>query len=132
MFRDITLEWSGEKVTIPASRVMGAIAVVEQHLTLPEMAMMHQRYASEGIPPAYTKLSPAYAALLTYAGLPTTPEQVYRGIFQGESATVIDALSMLLILCTPADILEASDPKPQARPQKNAGRAKRSKASTKR
>ena len=38
MFQAVKLFWKGDDVTIPPSKVLGAIAVAEEHLTLFDIA----------------------------------------------------------------------------------------------
>lgn len=75
-FEDIHLGWGGVQYTIPSNRVMGAIARVEDVMTLSELYQHGQR---ETVP--LGKIAMAYGALLRYAGAPVSDEDVYAGMF---------------------------------------------------
>jgi hypothetical protein len=100
-FDDIHLGWAGQKYTIPAHRVMGAIKRIEDHVTLAEL----QRDAGRGTL-RLGKMAAAYAEVLRYAGAPAVTEgDVYAAMF-GEQAqsTVIAAVSMLLGMMIPRNV----------------------------
>lgn len=37
IFQDVTIGWKDEQFTIPGNKVLGAIAIVEEHITFTEM-----------------------------------------------------------------------------------------------
>jgi hypothetical protein len=75
-FRDVTLEWEGKSYTIPANRIFGAIARIEEHIFLSELSQAAVGNLS------FTKASRAWAALLDYAGCKgVNPEDVYADMF---------------------------------------------------
>lgn len=91
-FQDITLSWKGRTYTIAANRVFGAIARVEEHIFLGELAKGGQG----NIP--LTRASRAWAALLDYAGCPgVNPEDIYADIF-GNGQETRDAMTGLRVL----------------------------------
>lgn len=108
IFEDITLGWDDKKYVIPSDRVMGAIARVEEHVTMRELA----EYASSPSGSRFARVSMAYASLLRYAGAQVTDEEVYKKltkVFTGDdkkdnSAPVIYAAVFgLLSLMLPPD-----------------------------
>lgn len=81
-FDDVTFNWAGESYKIPAHRVLGAIARVEDVITLHEL----QRYSNKNSTPL-AKISMAYGALLRYAGAKISDVEIYEAMF-GEGTNV--------------------------------------------
>lgn len=75
-FADIELEWGDRIYTIKSHRVMGAIARIEDIITLPELRACGLR---GGAP--IGKLAMAYAAVLRYAGATVDDDEVYEKAF---------------------------------------------------
>lgn len=98
VFEDITLEWGGEQHKIRARKVLGAIAVVEDVVTLAELA----RYAERKTAPL-ARIAAAYGALLRYAGAAVEDDEVYAGMFGAgvEQSAMVEALAALVGLMTP-------------------------------
>lgn len=99
IFDDIKLEWQGRERVIPARRVMGAIATIEDVVTLVEL----QRYGERGAMPM-AKLAMAYAAVLRYAGAQAGDDEVYASLFgsdadeaQGRMLASIQTLMMMMV-----------------------------------
>lgn len=110
VFEDIKLEWRGEPYVIPANRVLGAIARVEEFFTLGELT----RDARDRNSVPMSKLASAYGAVLRYAGASVTNEEVYEELFQKTSAPLItSAIQGLLMMMIPPSALrreaEAAD-----------------------
>lgn len=81
-FDKIILEWQGDEYVIDAHRVMGAIARIEDVITLGDL----YNYTQRGSAPA-AKLCMAYAAVLRYAGAKVVDEDVYSMCFEsGDNA----------------------------------------------
>lgn len=103
-FQEFSLEWSGNTYVIPAHRVLGAIAHVEEVLTLPEL----QQYAERGVPPL-GKIAMAYGRLLRYAGATVTDSDIYHGMFGiGENVkpqSVLAAMHVLVAMMIPPEAL---------------------------
>lgn len=98
-FDDIKLAWDGRTYTIPSRAVMGAIARVEDVVTLEELRQYTQRRA---VPLA--KISMAYGAVLRYAGADVDDEAVYASMFSdGGADRAMDAVLGLLRLMLPND-----------------------------
>lgn len=122
-FIDFPLAWHGKDLTIPANRVMGAIARVEDFVTLGELQESARRRA---VP--LGKISQAYAALLNYAGArEVTAEEVYVGMF-GDSAGanvqhIQEACLGLMSLMLPPDHLKIQEAPGDELPGKNIGAA---------
>jgi len=105
-FKDITLEWRGRSYVIPANRVFGAIARIEDYIVLADLVT-----ASEQGRMPYAKASQAYAALLAYAGVQgVDPQDVYNDLFGDNREKIKEvalALRMLqLIMIPPAHLQE--------------------------
>lgn len=113
IFDDITLVWNGVDHKIPASRVLGAIARIEDVLTLQEL---HKFQEERGTAPM-ARLSQAYGSLLRYAGAGVTDDEVYVGLFSGgDSAVVANSIRQLIFMMIPPTIL-----KKEAQPGKLPG-----------
>lgn len=99
VFTDIEMVWRDKPYTIKSTRVMGAIAVVEDIITFPEIAAFGQRRAA----PA-GRLCQAYAALLKYAGAKATPEDVLQLVTEdvAKQLIVMKAITGVLALTLPA------------------------------
>jgi hypothetical protein len=103
-FDDIRLSWAGREYTLPAGRVMAAIARVEDVITLVEL----RRYSERGTAPM-AKLAMAYASVLREAGARVEDEEVYVGMFGPETsgAAVLTAINGLLAMMLPPEHLRA-------------------------
>jgi hypothetical protein len=100
VFQDIELEWGGRVYTIPSNRVMGAIARIEDVVTLPELQASFTR---GGVP--ISKLSAAYSAILRYAGAKVTAEEIYADAFAGKDAgqlMMAAIMNLMTIMLPPA------------------------------
>ena len=111
--KPVNLVWQGQSYTIEPSRIIPAIAIVEDYLTLDELA----RYAEKGRAPM-GKLAGAYAALLNFAGARVTDTEVYGGMFSGadDAQGAAEAVHGLLRLMLPPDEFTSSAPGNASRP----------------
>ena len=98
IFSDVRLEWGDQDFTIPAERVLGAIAVVEDVITLGDLAGN-----SRGRLPL-AKISMAYGALIRYAGGKVSDEEIYTACFgergkaiQKRASEMVFSLQVLMI-----------------------------------
>jgi hypothetical protein len=96
MFDPYEITWRGATYTIPANRLLGAIAAAEEVITLAELAAAMQKNA-----PPLTRIARAYAAVLRYAGAKATDDEVYVGMFNDAGADVVAAVAGLLQLMMP-------------------------------
>lgn len=113
-FDDIKLGWKGKQYTIPARKALGAIARIEQVITLKELTQYAQR---ETAPMAM--LAQAYGSVLRYAGAEVEDEEVYAGMFGAGggdmSAAISEAVQALMMMMIPPAIrkrMEAGEPLP--------------------
>jgi hypothetical protein len=99
VFSDIELVWAGNVHTIRSHKVMGAIARIEDIITMPEL----RAFAGRGTAPV-AKLCSAYATVLRYAGARVTDEEVYEVAFSGEQEqeAVIHGVLNLMKMMVPA------------------------------
>lgn len=82
---------------IPPNRVLGAIARIEEVVSLHELS----QFASRGAVPL-AKLATAYASVLRYAGAKATPEEVYAKLFEGNRGDRVNAaITGLLVMMIP-------------------------------
>jgi len=98
-FDDVTFQWAGVSYTIPANKMMGAIARIEDHVTMPEL----QRFGERGAVPL-SRLAGAFASVLRYAGANVVHEDVYAAMFAGaeKQMEVAEAVSLLMAMMVPA------------------------------
>lgn len=94
VFDPVTLEWGGETYTIPPNRMFGAIKRIEDVITIPEL---HATAAKRGTVKMAT-LSEAFAAVLNYAGADVTAEEVYAGMFDGNTSADAASAAMLTLM----------------------------------
>ena len=103
IFEDVTLTWKGQDYTIESTKIMGAIAKIEEVITLKELG----EYAQKGDAPM-AKLAMAFASVLRYSGAKVGDDEVYAGLFSGESgASVMESLSSLLTMMIPPSALQS-------------------------
>jgi hypothetical protein len=123
MFAPVELSWADQTYVIPPDRVLGAVAVVEEHLTMAELAQEAQNGRLR-----LARLSRAFGALLRYAGARITDDEVYAGIFEGDPKTVkeriVTGVNTLMALMVPP-VMEAAP-----RGNGSAAAGKRSRRST--
>jgi hypothetical protein len=122
VFQDIELGWNGKQFTIPANRVMGAIARIEEVVTLVEL----QR-CNEANKAPIAKLCMAFGAVLRYAGCMVDDDEVYAGLFEdGKTGNVMESLTVILAMMVPPETLASvqEQPKP-GKPRKAAANSSR-------
>lgn len=110
IFEEVRLSWGGQEVVLAPDRVLGAIAVAEETITL---AQLYRFMEAASVPVA--KLSKAYGAVLRYAGVRVSDDDVYAGMFKdGVKESALRAIDVLLLLMVPPESLRAPAGKPQA------------------
>lgn len=114
IFNQVTFSWKGRDFTIPPNRIMGAIASVEEVMTLQEMAASTQTGKVKT-----ARIAIAYAQVLRYAGargvdsqgnsIEATDDEVYAAMFsvEGQSRAMV-ALQTLLLMMVPKDLIPTS------------------------
>lgn len=97
-FDDVVFDWHGKEYRIPANRMLGAIARVEDVITMGQLGQHTQR----GTPPV-SKVAQAYGAVLRYAGVRVTDDEVYCGMFANGDLNnaVTDAVNSLFHIMMP-------------------------------
>jgi hypothetical protein len=96
MFEKIVIEYKGEELAVPANRVFGLIATIEEHITIQEL---HDN-------PKNTSIASAYAAAIRYAGGKANPVDVYAMLFDTNSALNIRAaITNLVMMMVPPSAL---------------------------
>lgn len=111
-FTDVSLNWRGKDYEIRASRMMGAIARIEDVVTLPEL----QRCAARKTAPL-GKVAQAFAAVLRYAGAEVTDEDVYLGMFGARGGVAVDVamtslMTLMAMMVPPASLQAKGAPQP--------------------
>ena len=116
LFEEITLRFDSgdgkgpQDYPIPPEKIFGAIATVEEHVTLKELADGVARTGKVSM----SRIAMAYAAVLKYAGAKdATPEQVYVSMFSHglSDQSVAAAINGLLGLMIPPAAVEAAGKK---------------------
>ena len=88
-FQNIILDHKDVEYVVDASKVMGLIDTVEEHITLGEI--VQDQSARKTL--RFGKLSQAYAAALRYAGAKVTDEEIYLSLLpQGKGPEDADAM----------------------------------------
>lgn len=100
MFQPVEIVWKDQTYTIPANKVLGAIASVESVITLGEL----QQFAQRGTAPA-AKLAMAFGVLLRYAGAAVTDAEIAGHVFAGaDRGAVVEAIANLMQLMIPQQL----------------------------
>jgi len=112
IFEEVSLKWKGETYKIEPTKVMGAIAQVEEIITLKELG----EYAQKGDAPM-AKLAMAFAAVLRYAGAKVRDEEVYAGMFGGDGQqSAIGSIATLLQMMIPPSAFAKTEGNAKAAP----------------
>lgn len=96
LFDGVTFQWGGKTVSLPPDRLLGALARLEEHVSLGELAAMGHRVR-------YGRLARGVAAVLRYAGHHADPEAVYAAILTdpGARGAAGAAVAALLAVASP-------------------------------
>jgi len=121
IFEEVVLTWNGTEYRIEPTKVMGAIAKVEEIITLKELG----EYAQKGDAPM-AKLAMAFGSVLRYAGARVGDDEVYAGMFGGANQTSAStSISNLLTMMIPPSVLQSPKGKVQAAPTGGKSSSKR-------
>lgn len=116
-FEDLSFEWAGKTYPLPANRVLGAIARIEDVITLNEL----QRHGQKGSTPL-AKLAMAYGVLLRYAGAEVSDTDIYEAMFgtgsNVETQSIVEAIVTLISMMIPPSAQSAMAPKKKDEPAK--------------
>lgn len=125
-FDPIVLSWRGRNHVIPPNRVMGAIARIEDFVTMGEL----RDYGLKKTIPM-GKLAQAFAAVIEYAGGKVDSDEVYADMFAGGEAQVnaAAAINALMGMMIPPESVAG---KAQAAKPKSKGAAAVSRPSRRR
>lgn len=105
VFERVELSWNGGTYTIEPDEILGAIAVVEEHVTLKELYDDQNGRNTVRL----AKLAGAFHALLTYAGVRgETKETVYEKLFEGGGAKAGAVMTALLSMMVPRSVRESA------------------------
>jgi hypothetical protein len=121
VFKDVYLAWRDRKYTVAANKVMGAIAVIERHVTLKEL----YEHGKRGSVPL-AALASAYADVLEYAGAEgVDARELYQDMFSGSSpqSAIIEAIQGLIAMMIPPQTLADASPKNLNRRQRRKAAA---------
>lgn len=118
VFDDIRLHWQGRDYVIRSNRVMGAIARIEDSLTIAEL----QQYSERNTAPL-AKIAMAYGAVLRYAGARVDDDEVYEGLFAADDSSEVIMASLqtlLTMMVPPSALVSGSDGTPGEPPKGNS------------
>lgn len=126
-FEEVRFTWDGVVYSIPPSRMLGAIARIEEHLTFVDVLRISQ---TQNVPLA--KVAAAYASVLRYAGAAVDDAKVYSAMFSvNESESALASVTALLQMMIPPDMRVSGEDKQPGNviPVKSSSSRKRSKSS---
>ena len=107
IFQEVTLRWGDKDYVVPPDRVMRAIALIEDHVTINQLSE-----ATSGGKMPLVKISAAYAVVLRYAGANVSDEDVYDGMFNGAGQMHVKMMSAIAglmgLMIPPGKIVELS------------------------
>lgn len=99
MFDKVKIEFKGEEFTVPANKVFGLIAEIEEHITIQDL---HEK-------PKNTAIAKAYAAAIRYAGGEASVVDVYEQLFDSSSSLNIrSAITNLVMMMVPPSALNSA------------------------
>jgi len=103
MFEPIEIKYKDQTLTVPANKVLGLIASIEQHVNIVQL--------SDPASLSYVALARAYAAAIWYAGGKANVEEVYALLFEeGGASSVQSAItSLTMMMVPPSAIKQAED-----------------------
>jgi hypothetical protein len=126
MFEKVEISWGDETYIIPPNEVLKAIAVIEEHLTLSDLAISVQTGSIR-----LTQLARTWGALLRHCGSRKTDDEIYLSLFNGDDETVrermITSMQMLMTLMVPpqGEVAAVAAGKPQRRARATGKASKR-------
>jgi hypothetical protein len=130
IFQPFEILWRDETYTVPPEKILAAIAIVEEHMTIADLARDSQSGSFR-----MSRVARAWGALLRFCGSRVTDEDVYGELFQGDSDTMrkrlVDSVGALLTLLVPPPSEVAVQQKGKPAPARVAT-ARLSRRSTKR
>lgn len=111
IFEDVRLVWLDQEYMIKSTRVLRAIAQVEDVITLAKLREFYQR----GEAPM-ARVALAYGGLLRYAGAKVTDDEVAISINASNIDEIMAAIMALLMMMVPKKAPAASGETGQADP----------------
>lgn len=131
IFRPFEAEWRGQKVTIPANRIMGLLHVIEQVTPLVKLSRIIQAAFMDWESAPQAQISRVYAEVLRYGGVTVTEEEVYDGLFADteKQAAILIGFATLQQIITPKSVLERIEKKTGGESKKPNRQARRAAAS---
>lgn len=108
IFSEVTFKFRGEQFVIPPDRILKAIAIIEETITLKELIIMAQNDTAP-----ISRIAIAFASVLRFAGCRVTDDEVYASMFRGgaEAQTATTAIQVLLNMMVPEQTEKKEAPK---------------------
>lgn len=100
LFKDVGFTWNGVEYVVPADKVMGLVAVIEEVITIEELV---------GAGVKRVKMAKAFAAALRYAGARNVnDEEIYQSLFHKANSmvTTTGMVTALLKMMVPPNHLQ--------------------------
>ena len=108
MFEPIEITFKDQSLKVPANRVFGLIASIEEHITITEL------YDK----PKNTAIAKAYAAAVNYAGGDASVNDVYSMLFDAQGALNIrNAIQSLILMMIPPEHLQQKSEPQEKKPK---------------
>ena len=99
MFNPVVVEFKGDKYEVPANKVLGLIASIEEHANIVAL--------NDPSTLKYTSLAKAYAAAIWYAGGKASVDDVYAELFNKDGVSnVRAAIANLVLMMVPPSAYE--------------------------
>lgn len=123
LFQEVGLQWQGKEFVVPPEKVMGLVEVIEDVITIEELA-------GKGVKRA--KVAKAFTAAIRYAAqcqgghAKISEEEVFESMFgHGAMDATTRVVYALLSLMIPPEHLQQQEPvgKPEATRKKGQGKA---------
>lgn len=111
IFQPVTIIWCDHEYTVPANKVMGLIAEIEEHITIYELSSRANM--------SLTKLAAGYSAAIRYAGGRVSQEEVYEFLFKDSKQIIPSVIQGLLMMMVPPNAVEADATNAEVAPGKN-------------
>lgn len=118
MFAPAKMKWKGEDIVIPPHQIMTAIAAVEEHITIAELA----RYAQRRGTTPFARVAQGFVAALAVVGREVDPREVYQGLLKGSEDEIGTSVMRLLALMSPSEDVVGNAESPERRLTPGAGR----------
>jgi hypothetical protein len=106
LFDGVSFHWDGRTVAIPPDRLLGALARIEEHITLDEMVRLDGTH--------HAKVAEGFAAVLRHAGVEADGDAVYLALLPDPDARQAAYAAI-------GALIESTAPPPRCERRKSGG-----------